>query len=112
MNIIATATGGAVAGKYALTSVASAAQLLYVWGGTSLGALLGKLEHEAAYEAFAAPASPSPARAFLGGVCMLFGARIAMGCTCGHGISGFSELSFQSMAAAASIFAGGIATCV
>jgi hypothetical protein len=111
MNIIATATGGTIAGKYALGSIVAAAQLLYVWGGTSLGAYAGKAEYEMSYGAFDSPSSPSAARAFLGGMCMITGARIAMGCTCGHGISGFSELSFQSMAAAASIFAGGIGTC-
>lgn len=48
--------------------------------------------------------------AFLGGFVMLFGARIAGGCTSGHGISGIAQLSAGSTLAVAAMFAGGIAT--
>ncbi len=48
--------------------------------------------------------------AFLGGFIMLFGARIAGGCTSGHGISGIAQLSVGSTLAVAAMFAGGIAT--
>lgn len=48
--------------------------------------------------------------AFLGGLFMAFGARLAGGCTSGHGISGTMQLSVGSWVAVASIFAGGIAT--
>jgi len=48
--------------------------------------------------------------AFLGGFIMLFGARIAGGCTSGHGISGIAQLSVGSTIAVAAMFAGGIAT--
>lgn len=58
--------------------------------------------------------SPSPAKryavAFIGGFVMLFGARIADGCTSGHGISGMAQLSVGSTVAVAAMFAGGIAT--
>lgn len=52
-----------------------------------------------------------PARAgmaFFGGFLLLFGARIAGGCTSGHGISGLAQLSTGSMLAVAAMFAGGI----
>lgn len=47
--------------------------------------------------------------AFLGGFIMLLGARIAGGCTSGHGISGIAQLSVGSTIAVAAMFAGGIA---
>lgn len=50
--------------------------------------------------------------AFLGGFIMLFGARIAGGCTSGHGISGIAQLSVGSTLAVAAMFAGGIATAM
>lgn len=46
--------------------------------------------------------------AFLAGFVMLFGARIAGGCTSGHGISGMAQLSVGSTVAVAAMFAGGI----
>ena len=48
--------------------------------------------------------------AFLGGFLMLLGARIADGCTSGHGISGMAQLAVGSTIAVAAMFAGGIAT--
>jgi hypothetical protein len=50
--------------------------------------------------------------AFLGGFVMLLGARIAGGCTSGHGISGMAQLSVGSTLAVAAMFAGGIATAM
>lgn len=47
---------------------------------------------------------------FLGGFCIVFGARIAGGCTSGHGISGFGELGINSMFTVPAMFASGIAT--
>ncbi len=46
--------------------------------------------------------------AFLAGFVMLLGARIAGGCTSGHGISGMAQLSVGSTVAVAAMFAGGI----
>lgn len=46
--------------------------------------------------------------AFVGGFVMLFGARIANGCTSGHGISGMAQLAVGSTIAVAAMFAGGI----
>jgi uncharacterized membrane protein YedE/YeeE len=50
--------------------------------------------------------------AFIGGFLMLFGARIAGGCTSGHGISGIAQLSAGSTLAVAAMFVGGILTAV
>ena len=56
-------------------------------------------------------ASPSKryAIAFIGGFVMLLGARIADGCTSGHGLSGMAQLAVGSTVAVAAMFAGGIA---
>jgi uncharacterized membrane protein YedE/YeeE len=57
--------------------------------------------------------SPSPGRryavAFVAGFLMLLGARIADGCTSGHGLSGMAQLAVSSTIAVAAMFAGGIA---
>lgn len=53
-----------------------------------------------------------PARlavAFAGGFILLLGARIANGCTSGHGLSGLSQLAVSSLIAMAAMFASGIA---
>lgn len=47
-------------------------------------------------------------RAFLGGIVLVIGARVAGGCTSGHGISGLSTFSTSSFVAVGSMFAGGI----
>ncbi len=46
--------------------------------------------------------------AFIGGVLLLFGARLAGGCTSGHMISGISQLTIGSFLFGISIFASGI----
>jgi uncharacterized protein len=60
--------------------------------------------------------STSPARryavAFLAGFAMLFGARIADGCTSGHGLSGIAQLAVGSTVAVTAMFAGGIGTAL
>lgn len=48
--------------------------------------------------------------AFVAGFIMLFGARIADGCTTGHGLSGIAQLAVGSFIAVGAMFAGGIAT--
>ncbi|KAJ3331824.1 hypothetical protein HDU93_009499, partial [Gonapodya sp. JEL0774] len=50
------------------------------------------------------------AQAILGGFALFFGARMAKGCTSGHGISGFGLLNTVSMVAVPAMFAGGIVT--
>jgi len=49
-------------------------------------------------------------QAFIGGLLLLFGARLAGGCTSGHMISGISQLTVGSFLFGASIFASGILT--
>ncbi len=49
-------------------------------------------------------------QAFIGGVLLLFGARLAGGCTSGHMISGISQLTIGSFLFGISIFASGIVT--
>ncbi len=50
--------------------------------------------------------------AFAGGALMAFGARMAGGCTSGHGISGALQLSVGSWIAGVCFFAAGIATAM
>lgn len=45
---------------------------------------------------------------FAGGILMAFGARLAGGCTSGHGISGNSQLSVSSWISSICFFIGGI----
>ena len=56
----------------------------------------------------------TPARryvnAFLGGVLIIFGARLAGGCTSGHIISGITQLSLSGMVFGAGVFLSGIVT--
>lgn len=48
--------------------------------------------------------------AFLGGAVLLFGARMAGGCTSGHGISGGLQLAMSSYVFLIAMFASGIAS--
>ncbi len=50
--------------------------------------------------------------AFVGGAVMTFGARLAGGCTSGHGISGTLQLSVGSWIALACFFIGGAAVAM
>lgn len=49
---------------------------------------------------------------FVGGLLMAFGARLAGGCTSGHGISGTMQLNAGSWLTVACMFLGGIATAM
>jgi uncharacterized protein len=48
--------------------------------------------------------------ALLGGIILMFGARLAGGCTSGHGISGSLQLALSGWLFFASVFASGILT--
>lgn len=50
--------------------------------------------------------------AFVGGALLLFGARMAGGCTSGHGISGGLQLAVSSWTFIAAMFASGVATAL
>jgi hypothetical protein len=105
MQILATISGGFLAPKNKIKKWIDATQVAYVWIGTSLGAYLAVKFSSGSY---VAANGYAPLVSLIGAAVMLFGARYANGCTCGHGISGMSELSASSIAAAMSIFAGGI----
>eukprot|EP01006_Ploeotia_vitrea_P066496 TRINITY_DN95084_c0_g1_i1.p1 TRINITY_DN95084_c0_g1~~TRINITY_DN95084_c0_g1_i1.p1 ORF type:complete len:403 (-),score=174.76 TRINITY_DN95084_c0_g1_i1:53-1261(-) len=55
-------------------------------------------------------AEQHPAVSFFGGMLLLWGARLAGGCTSGHGISGMAQLCIASMVSVVAMFAGAIAT--
>ncbi|KAK3896418.1 hypothetical protein C8A05DRAFT_20601, partial [Staphylotrichum tortipilum] len=55
----------------------------------------------------AAEIAVSPVRSALGGFMIVFGSRMAGGCTSGHGISGLSLMSISSFLTAAAIFGMG-----
>ena len=55
---------------------------------------------------------PRLAVAFLGGILVAFGSRLAGGCTSGHGISGALQLSIGSWIALICFFLGGIAAAM
>ncbi|MGV3592814.1 MAG: YeeE/YedE thiosulfate transporter family protein [Gammaproteobacteria bacterium] len=61
-------------------------------------------------ERFGAAPAPRLAVAFVGGAVMAFGARLAGGCTSGHGISGTLQLSVGSWIALGCFFIGGVVT--
>jgi uncharacterized membrane protein YedE/YeeE len=50
------------------------------------------------------------AMAFVGGLILVFGARLAGGCTSGHGISGALQLALSGWTFFMAVFAAGIAT--
>ncbi len=50
--------------------------------------------------------------AFVGGILMAFGARMAGGCTSGHGISGTLQLAIGSWVSAICFFIGGVITAM
>lgn len=59
---------------------------------------------------FGASSSRRMMHAFLGGALLLFGARLAGGCTSGHMMSGISQLTIGSFVFGISIFVSGIIT--
>ncbi len=86
-------------------------------GGIAIGALLSMKLSGTRRQAISpiwsrALGSSSPglryAVAFGAGFLMLIGARIADGCTSGHGLSGLAQLSVGSTVAVIGMFAGGI----
>lgn len=81
--------------------------------GAVLASLLFRSRHREAVpaswrERFGARRGLRFAAAFAGGFLLLFGARLAGGCTSGHVISGMSQLALSGMVFAAAMFAAGI----
>jgi hypothetical protein len=110
--------------KYAASHVAATAKNLWqvaLVAGIAIGAFLSMRMSGARRHAISpiwsrALGTSSPtvryAVAFAAGFLMLFGARIADGCTSGHGLSGLAQLSVGSTVAVAGMFAGGIVTAM
>jgi uncharacterized membrane protein YedE/YeeE len=89
--------------------------------GTFLGALVssiisGTFRAEAVPEVWRQRFGPSVAKrllgAFLGGILILYGARMAGGCTSGHGISGSLQLAASSWTFFLTMFASGVVTAM
>ena len=79
------------------------------WQVLYLGAaVLGALAAAASAKMLGDVDGVTPAAGFIGGFLMLFGSRLAGGCTSGHGISGFTLANLSSFVAVPCMFAGGI----
>ncbi len=92
-----------------------AALVVMLFFGSFVAARLARSSHrEHVPDLWAARFGPSRGKryagAFLGGAILLFGARLAGGCTSGHGISGSLQLAISSWTFLASMFASGIVT--
>ncbi|KAK6006362.1 hypothetical protein QM012_006772 [Aureobasidium pullulans] len=85
------------------------ASVLFDAGIVSASALLARFLLPAA-AAQASSHSVSRSTAVIGGVAMAYGARLAGGCTSGHGISGLATFSWASLISVASMFAAGVLT--
>ncbi len=101
------------AGKYwwqlALVIAVAAGAFLSAWSSDSLRGAISPIWRRA----LGTPSLPVRfGTAFVGGFVMLFGARLAGGCTSGHGLSGLAQLSVSSTVAIAALFVGGIATAM
>lgn len=75
--------------------------------GTVLGAYVSSTKGNVVLVTEGAIAYHHPAVNFVGGLLMLWGARLAGGCTSGHGITGIAQLSIASIIAVGSMFLGG-----
>lgn len=83
--------------------------------GALVAAKLGRsMNHESVPKLWAWRFGPSKIKrfvaAFLGGIVLIFGARLADGCTSGHAISGGLQLALSSWTFTVAMFASGIAT--
>jgi uncharacterized membrane protein YedE/YeeE len=104
--------------KYVVDTPAIDWQMMLVIGlflGALISNLLSKSHHvERVPELWAWRFGPTPwfryLGAFVGGVLVLFGARLAGGCTSGHGISGGLQFAISSWIFFASFFLVGIGT--
>lgn len=89
--------------------------LVFTFGGALISALLGgtfrweKVPGVWA-ERFGGSVGKRMAFAFVGGFIILFGARLAGGCTSGHGISGTLQLAASGWVFFAVMFVSGVAT--
>jgi uncharacterized membrane protein YedE/YeeE len=84
------------------------------WQVLFLAAAVGGSWLASRFAAFPPPtfAQPPISTAFVAGFLLVFGSRLAFGCTSGHGISGMSLLVVESLLAVPAMFAGGILTAL
>jgi len=85
-------------------------QNIYVAAATLGGAISAILAHSTYWTTSGSTVAMNPGMAIFGGFLILFGARLANGCTSGHGISGFSALAIKSILSVPAMFIGGIIT--
>lgn len=92
--------------------------VLAMIGGAFLGSRFSKGESEAKVEPSSScaltqrPASQRYAMAFIGGAIVLFGARLAGGCTSGHMMSGMMQTSLSGYLFALAAFAAAVPTAI
>eukprot|EP00756_Hemistasia_phaeocysticola_P018693 Hpha_TRINITY_DN15613_c0_g2::TRINITY_DN15613_c0_g2_i4::g.100098::m.100098 len=108
MNVISTLSFGKLSSVEGMemTKLKNCYQAIFAVVGVTAGAVLSGGVYD---ELFEFP-NFHWGRDVAGGFLIIFGSRMASGCTCGHGISGSSELSLESLAGTCAIFGGGIAT--
>lgn len=115
-HTVGTSTGFEDAGRW-LRNVISGdaskgpltASVLFDAGIVSASALLARFLLPAA-AAQASSHTISRFTAVIGGAAMVYGARLAGGCTSGHGISGLATFSWASLVSVGSMFAAGVLT--
>lgn len=106
-RIVGSVTGG---GEDAKSGPKPSVKSLFFAGGIVTGALAFSYSHLAPSPGIVAAADVTASRGVVGGLVMVLGARLAGGCTSGHGISGMSMLGISSFITVACMFAGGIGT--
>lgn len=79
-------------------------------GGLMLGAVISTSYVPHIREALASPVEVTRTTALAGGFAMVFGARMAGGCTSGHGISGMATMALSSFITVGAMFLAGIIT--
>ncbi|KAF2441866.1 YeeE/YedE family protein [Karstenula rhodostoma CBS 690.94] len=113
-NAVGVSTGYEVAGQYFWRIVGSKSgpappvKSLYFAGGIVAGALAFSHSSFASFAGTVAGVDIALSRGFCGGLVMVLGARLAGGCTSGHGISGMSMMGISSFVTVACMFAGGM----
>ena len=116
-NSVGVSTGYEVLGQYfwrmfgaddAKSGPAPPVKSLYFAGGIVAGALALSRSDYAGLAGVAAGVDVTALRGVAGGLVMVLGARLAGGCTSGHGISGMSMLAISSFITVACMFAGGM----
>lgn len=81
---------------------------IYFACGLASGSFLLTLYRPAFAVPLTTPFGVSASKAVIAGVLMSFGARLASGCTSGHGLSGTAQLAMSSFLTTAAMFGAGI----